>query len=192
MRDVLDEGFQDCLDRILKVDTRKLNDKSRMREIAKWSSFYELAKTSSGDIVELGAGRGLGTMALAEGAEAGYGAKVHTIDLYGDNNARDKHYWDNNTAGLDVYLYVGSFRDVARDWSTMLSLIVWDGCTRDLGRDLEEWRKNLVRGGVISFVDTDGFAYGGNQYINYLIGLRYTDMTKMPGGVWAMKRGVYD
>lgn len=127
---------------------------------------FDLAsETKEGCIVELGSFRGRGTIVLARGARAGYGAHVYTIDDY-----TTKRGWANEPYGpKDKAIFIDNLRwaevtatlihkdvhEAAHDWDEPIGMLAWDiGVKGQFWQDWNDWSKHVVRGGVVLIRDT--------------------------------------
>jgi predicted O-methyltransferase YrrM len=140
---------------------------------------YDLAsQVGSGDIVELGAYLGCGTIALCYGVLwANSRAIVNTVDLYEDMTGwagelytnSEAEFWKNiDEAGVNPELHVGSFAEIANDFDETVAMLFWDGGVTDIVADIKAWEKNVLPGGIIVVKDTPNKVLGSDRLAEYL------------------------
>jgi hypothetical protein len=135
---------------------------------------YNLAhNTERGWIVELGAFRGCGALALHYGSASGHRMPVATVDDWVEKKGwadepygeHDKRILDENFKTLEVDIAVVRM-DVhlaANSWLYQVGLIVWDlGVPVADKTDLfvDSWNKHVISGGMVAFHDTPQKALG--------------------------------
>lgn len=127
--------------------------------------FNLASEVENGCIVELGTFHGAGTIVLARGARAGYGAPVYTIDDYIEKRGwigepygpKDKAVFRKNIreAGVHVTLIQKDHHEAARFWNEPIGYLGWDsGSKKTFWKDWLEWSKHILVGGVAVIRDT--------------------------------------
>jgi len=139
---------------------------------------YRYARDArDGCIIELGAHRGHGTIALALGAMAGGGAKVYAIDKWEKMKGwAGEEYGPADlvcargnlvAAGVaeQVVLVQKDIRKVGVAWRAPVSLIFWDiGLKGTVEDDLSPWLASVVSGGRVIIKDTADGRLGGKEF----------------------------
>ena len=128
--------------------------------------FLYAADVREGCVVELGTHLGRGSISMAKGALAGYGAMVYTIDEYlgrsgclgGSYSSDDRVRFEENVAeaGVDVTLIHKNHLDAVQDWNEPIGFLLWDsGDKAHLERDWQNWSQHIVVGGWAMLKDNE-------------------------------------
>lgn len=172
--------------------------------IYKAKTLYELAKQSTASILELGSFRGIGTISLCYGAQAGNNVKVHTIDAFGGNipdRFRDFYNAHYSRADYEVFqdnirkakvspiIYIGWFRGCAKVWIEPLSLLVWDASTLNMLEDVLLWKDHIVPGGVIAIHYVPQRKKKNEKDYMSLATAGFKNMGELPGGFVVFEKG---
>jgi hypothetical protein len=147
----------------------------------KTTVFYDLAHTAKagGCIVELGSYLGFGTVPLWYGAQDGNQETVFAVDAYkpmkgwiGEPYGPDNEQtWHENMlkAGCTPNLVVGDVYDLSQIWKHPISLLVHDlGSLNRMPRDVMDWERHVLPGGVIAMRDIDDFRMGTADAVRLL------------------------
>lgn len=133
---------------------------------AKNAQLTQLAsQVESGVIVELGAYRGEGTVALCQGARV----PVYAVDDYQPRRGwAGEQYWANDSrifamamrqSGYTAHLVIGDVGEVARSWEQPIGLLVWDlGAEGRLAKDFADWQGLVMGRWAIHDTDDDRFS----------------------------------
>ena len=172
---------------------------------SKTVSYYMLAKSARHCVVELGAFRGVGTIALIAGAAAGNQANVWTLDDYVEKKGwigepyepdDEVEFWKHiDECPLEWrYGFKGLIkmeaREAAKAWDEdeeSLSVLVWDLGVKDrVFADFEAWLPRLDRGGIICGRDNGQEGLGVKSALDKLQSLGWIkDVRSLPGEIWA-------
>ena len=127
---------------------------------------FDLAsEVQEGCIVELGTFHGAGAILLAQGARAGYGAQVYTIDDFMSRQGwigehygpKDRAVFRSNVrdAGVHVTHIQQDHRATANRWNEPIGMLYWDsGSKARFWKDWVAWNKHILVGGVAVIKDT--------------------------------------
>lgn len=128
---------------------------------------FNLAKdVSKGWIVELGAYRGCGALALYYGAQRGKVAPVATVDDWVTKQGwigepygkEDKDILDAVFEDLSANIKViqGDIYDAAKYWPYGVGLLIWDLgiIEKDPQKFIDAWSKYIIPGGLFVYHDT--------------------------------------
>jgi hypothetical protein len=194
-------GFGDVIEILEQIAPGMFGLYSNIFRYQKTLSFYKLAmEAKGGAIVELGAYRGYGTIALCKGAERGLGQEVHPVDLYADMNGwagesystRDeKIFWKNvDHAGVKPILHRNSFIREASFWNgDPVSLLIWDGGVTPALEDVAAWLKHIIPGGVLAMRDTMTYSLHCDKAAELIAANGGFDLEDpMPGGMIILRR----
>lgn len=136
----------------------------KLHQTIKGESLYKLAQLvpGSGNIVELGAYRGMGTAALCLGAKPG--VKVYTVDDYNERTGwAGEHYDYSNYAyfrrniealGINPVLIKNSIEYARTIIKVVLNLVVFDLGLPVVVSVFKMWQDNIVPGGLFAVHDT--------------------------------------
>ena len=161
---------------------------------------FDLAsEVQEGCIVELGAYHGAGTILLARGARAGYGAPVYTIDDYtaigkwnGEFYSRDeREIFRNNiqNAKVEVQLINKTFDAAALDWHEPIGMLYWDaGAKGRFWNDWIAWYRHIVHGGVAVIKDVSGGGLGATEKVGLIVASGLFEEKDYVGGVTVLRR----
>lgn len=172
---------------------------------SKTISYYMLAKSARHCVVELGAFRGVGTIALIAGAAAGNQANVWTLDDYvekkgwiGEPYEPDdevefwKHIDECPLEWRKVFkgLIRNEVRIAAKGWNDgcePVSVLLWDLGMKDrVYDDLEVWMPRVETGGVVCGRDNGQEGLGVKAALEKLASLGWVkDVRSYPGEIWA-------
>ena len=161
---------------------------------------FDLAsEVQEGCIVELGAFHGNGTILLARGARAGYGALVYTVDDY-----TAKRGWINEPyvpedmeifkdrirmARVNILLINKSFHEAAHHWAEGIGMWYWDsGMKNRFWHDWLDWNKHIVRGGVAVIKDTGNGDLGARERMREICLARVFEEEECVSGVTVLRR----
>lgn len=148
-------------------------------------------EVTSGVIVELGAYRGEGTVALCQGAKVpvfaiddyrsrrGWAGEIYSSSDYDEYVKRIKSF----SKGYLANLVIGDISQVASMWPyvNLITLLVWDlGMTGRLAQDFEAWQDKVIDRFVIH--DTDDQRLGSKE-LNPAGWRKYKD-----GVFWILER----
>jgi len=166
-----------------------LSPHSRM----KTTTFYELASQATGDIIELGAYHGIGTIPLVMAAKG----RVFAVDDYEEKNGwaggyygpQDEVIFVANTIDLDVRQIKCDVLQLAKDWYGPVSLIIWDLGVRDrMLDDFLAWDEHLNLGGVFALRDIDNQGLGSKEVVAKALEIGYHSEKEWPGFVWSVTK----
>jgi hypothetical protein len=161
---------------------------------------FDLAsEVQEGCIVELGAFHGNGTILLARGARAGYGAQVYTVDDY-----TAKRGWVNESyvpedlsifkdrirmARVPIILIKKSFHEAAHHWAEGIGMWYWDpGMKNRFWHDWLDWNKHIIRGGVVVIKDAGDGDLGATERIREICSAGLFVEEDYVGGVTVLRR----
>ena len=124
-------------------------------------------KVEKGAIVEIGSWKGLSTIWLAKGSQAGHKAKVYAIDPH---IGAEEHKQKGKVWTYDIFLanikkaeiediaipIVKTSEEANKKWNKPIGLLFIDGAhDYELVKlDFELWYPHLIKGGIIAFHDS--------------------------------------
>ena len=161
---------------------------------------FDLAsEVQKGCIVELGTFHGAGTILLARGARAGYGAHVFTVDDYvaktgwiGEHYVpEDKQIFKDRIrmARVQVTLINKALHEAANNWYEPIGMLYWDpGGKNRFWHDWLDWNKHIVRGGVAVIKDTAHGDLGVTERIREICSTGVFVKEEHEGGVTILRR----
>jgi hypothetical protein len=161
---------------------------------------FDLAsEVQEGCIVELGAFHGAGTIRLARGARAGYGAQVYTIDDYtAIGNWFGKLYKKGGKeifrknireANVEVQLISKTFDAAVLSWHEPIGLLYWDpGARNRFWSDWLNWYKHIVVGGVAVLKDAGHGDLGATKSVGTICSAGLFVEEEHVGGVTILRR----
>lgn len=129
--------------------------------------FWLAENTTSGHIVELGAGAGLGTLCLAYGSlHAGHNLPITAIDSYELMEFGHEFYSVQNSPILKSAIFrtglkptpckptliVQDFALALQDWVGEIGLLVWDGDPSKPYNSLLGWAQHVKKGGFVAML----------------------------------------
>lgn len=168
----------------------------------KWFSdkLFDLAsEVQEGCIVELGTEHGTGTILLARGARAGYGAQVYTVDdytakkgwvgeLYGPGDLKIFKY-KIKMARVSIILIKKSFHEAAHHWHQPIGMWYWDpGMKNRFWQDWLDWNKHIVRGGIAVVKDAAHGDLGATAVMNTINDSGIFERESFRDGVTVLRR----
>jgi hypothetical protein len=161
---------------------------------------FDLAsEVQEGCIVELGTFHGTGTIVLARGARAGYGAPVYTIDDYVNKQgwigepyrAEDKQIFRDRIkmARVEVTLIQKEVHEAALGWHEPIGMLYWDTGGKDrFWLDWLDWNKHIVSGGVAVIKDISTGDLGATERIQEICSAGLFVEEEHEGGVTILRR----
>lgn len=176
--DAQQTGLQKAFEFLEQNDINKVSPFNRK----KTTVIYELAKSApcNGVIVELGSYHGNGTAALWFGARDGHRNKVIAVDAYKSMKGwigepyepEDMEIWYKNIEKAKIYpsLVQSDVQELSRRWKEPIALLVHDlGSKGRMPRDVLEWERHIVIGGIIAMRDIDDYSMGTDEAVKRLV-----------------------
>jgi hypothetical protein len=161
---------------------------------------FDLAsEVQEGCIVELGTYHGAGTILLARGARAGYGAQIYTVDDYTEKRGwinepyvpKDKWIFKKNMrdAKVEVTLIQKDIHEAAFGWYEPIGMLYWDPGGKDrFWLDWLDWNKYIVRGGVAVIKDTGNGDLGARERMREICLAGVFEEEECVSGVTVLRR----